>query len=663
MAEDKDQILADFQSITAIDDVGEAFSHLEESNWDLMTAIQRVMPQESSPIIEPMDTKSNDFSSSNLSFNRWSSSDLESAFVPVPSTSGNSNIIDLTSDIDLITKRKDLLRTLTFNIHFNQQIYTIKISSFSTVGDLKERIFSMTKVPICRQAIRGWPPSKLQEAQLQNTLLCNLDLAIENELILIDLTEEGFMDDESGEIARRFADTFTLNILQQPDGKTISLKFPGKQTILDVKTDVYTITDIPVRHQDWTGWPIGSNNLTTLAQSGIELHHNLVLRSTADKGKNNSRPNRNNIVNIDTDSSADEFEDASDFNADDDFFTDSPAQPRLKHLIPDQTDDEQLGSIQFVENYVQRFGEPHPVFYQGSLEEALREACHKPAKDRKLLAIYLHHDDSVLTNVFCDQLLRCESVMQTLIQSFILFGWDLTHESNKNLFLSSISACVGVSASITVRNIPVDRLPAIIIIAKSRSTCEVLSVINGNVGVDDLLSRLMETVEMYSEHVHVEVREENERAAREAVKYEQDMAYQETLEADMAKEAAKKQKEIAVAAERQRVESEKVQEDARRESIRFEAEKALPPEPDSTITENITKIRIRIPSGEFLERKFYGDCILQSLLNFVTSKGFLIDEYKIIASWPRRDLTTLSPKETLKNLKLFPQETVILEER
>ena len=38
------------------------------------------------------------------------------------------------------------------------------------------------------------------------------------------------------------------------------------------------------------------------------------------------------IVNIDTDSSADEFEDASDFNPDDDFYTDSPAQPKPKHL-------------------------------------------------------------------------------------------------------------------------------------------------------------------------------------------------------------------------------------------------------------------------------------------------------------------------------------------
>lgn len=32
-------------------------------------------------------------------------------------------------------------------------------------------------------------------------------------------------------------------------------------------------------------------------------------------------------------------------------------------------------SIQF------RYGEPYPNFYEGTLEEALNEACHKPAKE------------------------------------------------------------------------------------------------------------------------------------------------------------------------------------------------------------------------------------------------------------------------------------------
>lgn len=57
-------------------------------------------------------------------------------------------------------------------------------------------------------------------------------------------------------------------------------------------------------------------------------------------------------------------------------------------------------------------------------------------------------------------------------------------------------------------------------------------------------------------------------------------------------------------------------------------------------------------------------CILvQDLLNFITANGFLIDEYKVISSWPRRDLTSIDAGQTLEALKLYPQETVILEER
>lgn len=50
---------------------------------------------------------------------------------------------------------------------------------------------------------------------------------------------------------------------------------------------------------------------------------------------------------------------------------------------------------------------------------------------RKLLAVYLHHDNSVLANVFCTQLLGCETVVQMLSANFVVWGWDFTHESNK----------------------------------------------------------------------------------------------------------------------------------------------------------------------------------------------------------------------------------------
>lgn len=40
-----------------------------------------------------------------------------------------------------------------------------------------------------------------------------------------------------------------------------------------------------------------------------------------------------------------------------------------------------MGSITFSEQFTQRYGPIHPAFYQGTLEDAQKEACNKPAKD------------------------------------------------------------------------------------------------------------------------------------------------------------------------------------------------------------------------------------------------------------------------------------------
>lgn len=730
MSENREEILANFQSITAIEDVAEAIYHLEECNWDLLSAIHRVLPQDpqdqrgggssagglggggsafasfaannlnsleamanaeelmtapSSPTKNPGGSSS---SSRNLDAD-FSFDDSFGLFVePGASTSRSSSNNDFRSALNYLDPEP---HSVLFKIHHNNELHVVSVSNHATIGELKAKISEKTAVPVCRQALKGWEPGKQKDVQSSSTVLKSLNIGKEVSLILTDMSAEGFVGD-TDPLASQNQQTYTLHI-NVPDGNMLHLKFPGFQNILSIKTDVYTITDIPVRHQVWSGWPNNVTNATTLAESGVERDHNLVLKHADADGAAKISNNNNagtaaaaaaaattaststssssrNVYNnsdsmpivIDSESS-EEFEDASDFNNDDDIFTETPVNSHLKHLIPDNVDDETIGSIQFVENFVERYGPQHPMFFQGSLEDALKEACRPSARDRKLMAVYLHHDGSVLTNVFCGQLLACESIIQMLLDHFVLYGWDLTFESNKNMFLSSISACVGMTASITVRNIPTDRLPAILVISKNRSQCEVFQVIYGNVSVDDLLSQLMEAADMYAEQLKIELREENERIAREQVKLEQDAAYQESLEADRAKQEAKRQKELMMQTERRRLESERADAEAKREQIRAEARSTVPPEPEQTVGENITKIRMRPPSGTLIERRFYTDTPLRILLNFITGEGFLIDEYKVIQSWPRRDLTALNPDETLKNLKLYPQETLILEER
>ncbi|KQS62482.1 FAS-associated factor 1 isoform X2 [Drosophila erecta] len=690
MSENKEETLASFQSITGIDDVGEAFAHLEEADWNLMEALSRVIPHDDAPLASPHPIQGpepparNPVESTNgfrpPGYDEMPGTSNASGFFAAALHNQNQNLnlnqphiqqrfpTQLTSSINLdpASSQNNNQNVVTFNIHFNQQLYQIRLPLEATVEQLKRKIFDETSVPVCRQAIRGWPPSKASDAQQLGTRICNLDLAPENELILVDLTDDGFMDTEQDEVTQRVDKNFTIFIQFESD-TPLTLSMSGRTTVQEVKMNVCDIKSIPVRHQEWTGWPNGCDNDTTLAQSGIGLSHRFAVRSTERAAPTNSNQhNAFEVVTADSESSADEFEDATDFNNAEYIFTDlPPAQHLNRHLIPNNTDDETSGSTQFVENYKARYGEPCPEFFVGSLESAKQLACLRPAKERKLLAIYLHHGKSILINVFCDQLMKHESIIQTFKEKFVLYGWDMTYESNKDMFLSSLTACISSNASLTARNIKLDKLPAIMLVGKSRqlgSNCEVLSVIHGNIGLDDLLTRLIETCEMFEEQLQVEIRQEDERAARDQVKAEQDMAYQETLQADMAKDAAKRQKEAAQLAERKRIESERAEEDARRESIRLVAQQSLPQEPSEQET-GTSKIRVRKPTGDFLERRFFTNNNLQDLLNFVTANGFLIEEYKLISSWPRRDLTAIESSQTLESLKLYPQETVILEER
>ena len=98
---------------------------------------------------------------------------------------------------------------------------------------------------------------------------------------------------------------------------------------------------------------------------------------------------------------------------------------------------------------------------------------------RKILAIYLHHDSSVLTNVFCTQLLGYESVMQMFETNFILWGWDLTFESNRTRLQTYVNNALGATAAMSLRNIPVDRLPALVLIMRIRSSTDIFNIIHG----------------------------------------------------------------------------------------------------------------------------------------------------------------------------------------
>lgn len=113
------------------------------------------------------------------------------------------------------------------------------------------------------------------------------------------------------------------------------------------------------------------------------------------------------------------------------------------------------------------------------------------------------------------------------------------------------------------------------IIRKQRATCEVADIIHGNINSDELYIHLMMNSDAFSEQMKIEIREEYERNQREVLLKEQQQAYQESLEADRAKEQAKVQKEKMMATERHRQESERAEIEARKEAIRKDVVKFI----------------------------------------------------------------------------------------
>ncbi|XP_029157021.1 FAS-associated factor 1 isoform X1 [Nylanderia fulva] len=662
MAENRDAILADFQACTGIDDFGEAILYLEDTNWDLLAAINKAMPQgtqqlpsEMAPDIEMVEEiKIIPHSSSAKPQTAQSSKKIETT---------KADVVESAKPGTSRPKSCMRNRMLTFHINYLDNVYKINLSELSTLKDLKQFIWYKTNIAPCQQDLRGWK----KEPQTSNTILQTLDLPRENTLYLSTVSQDGDLSHETVSLSDRMVQNYTLNVKDEVHNKTYNLKFPGTRTVLEVKTDIYSLIDVPVRNQQWKGWPSSlKDDNVILAQSGICYpEHDLSV------GKLPVKEEKKKVIDlIDSDSSIDEPEDVEEFEdvpetftVEDDIFIDDVKSTKVERLMPENVVDEVMGTLHFAEQFEKRYGPAHPEFFAGTFEDALKESCLKPAKERKLLAVYLHHDNSVLANVFCTQLLGFETVLQLLSANFIVWGWDITYESNKERFLFSVTQTLGTVGSLAVSSIDVDTLPVLMIIMRSRSNTEIFTIVHGNVGVNELLTNLVQAVDIFQEQRRADIGVEEERQARERVKQEQDRAYQESLAVDRAKEEAKQMQEELEKKKKEQAENERLAEEARKEAHRQAVESSLPPEPQQGAGDGVMKVRVRLPAGKILERKFQSDTPLQTLFNFLIVEGYPIEEYKLLSSWPRRDLTSMDSKLTLMELKFCPQETVILEER
>ena len=73
----------------------------------------------------------------------------------------------------------------------------------------------------------------------------------------------------------------------------------------------------------------------------------------------------------------------------------------------------------------------------------------------------------------------------------------------------------------------------------------------------------------------------------------------------------------------------------------------LPDEPPKDCSEKITTIRFRCPEGRVITRRFLAQHPLQVLLNFVLSEGYHLEDYKVLSTFPRRDVSIMKLFHTI----------------
>ncbi|XP_065196087.1 FAS-associated factor 1-like isoform X2 [Sycon ciliatum] len=366
-----------------------------------------------------------------------------------------------------------------------------------------------------------------------------------------------------------------------------------------------------------------------------------------------------------------EFEDALDYSPELDMDMALVNAPASKgSMIPQSVSDGAEGTLAFMTSFNDRFGEVHPDFFIGPLNEAIQTAFTGPPKDRRLLAVYVHHDESITANVFCSQVLCSMSFINYLSSSCITWPWDVTYDSQRANLLTAISRNLGDEASQALRFSNRDSFPTLVLIMQtglSVTSLEVASIIPGQTPLDQAVGMLMSAIDEFSMSKEALAKEHAELEGRRQIIQQQEEEFQASLQADREK-ARQQEAEFA----KERLEEEKRQKDQlalqeaeqNKELLRQAIEASLPEEPSASAS-GVYTIGFRVPGGDKLMRRFLATDSIELLFSFAASKGFDQSEYSILTTFPRKDLTSLTDPghTTLQEAGLKAREMLLLEEK
>jgi len=147
---------------------------------------------------------------------------------------------------------------------------------------------------------------------------------------------------------------------------------------------------------------------------------------------------------------------------------------RLGHsgpLVSTTSGDYSAQTLELTTEFTRRFGEQTPIWFIGSLDEAAKEAYGANTKtaDRKMLAIYIHNENSISANIFCSQVLCARPIIDFLAENCVSWAYDFTEYENKHPVMGQLDKMFGTGLASQLRRMSDDDFP-ILVLANGKAT-------------------------------------------------------------------------------------------------------------------------------------------------------------------------------------------------
>eukprot|EP00300_Choanocystis_sp_HF-7_P004360 c13350_g1_i2.p1 GENE.c13350_g1_i2~~c13350_g1_i2.p1 ORF type:complete len:544 (+),score=114.93 c13350_g1_i2:245-1633(+) len=350
------------------------------------------------------------------------------------------------------------------------------------------------------------------------------------------------------------------------------------------------------------------------------------------------------------------FDDFGDYSGA--FFRDSrlagPDQASMMNVL-EQLDNEPMGELQ------QMLTDLGVEQHSGTFREAVAAARHS----FKYLVVVLHNTSSESSQTFLLQAFTSPVVLETLSRRCLLW-----HRSSPPTDPDKAAHWLQDASSTLFLN----QLPFVGILLCIGSQMTVVDVLQGEIGIDDLVVHLINSIDSHSSSLDEAMARAHDDSNVTNVLAGQDADYQEALRQDQERQAqelkAQKELEEAQATEQRRkeeAEREAQRERERRESdeqrareaqqrLMFEKAAALPEIPPIS-DDSACDIQLRTSDGR-LRRRFPQTALVQSIVDFAISEGIDMSGARLVQAFPR---SVLDPTQSLKQANLHPTANLFIE--